>query len=251
MRMVLIIALTFLGGCATEEWLNTSQECDQMAYAAHPKKIESRIVTRTKSISVPDGRVSCITSPAVVGRETQTNCTQGTTTQDIPYQEVITVDVNRDAQLNFWRSCTRDLCIKRYGNSGCEVAKATVQPSVSNPTQSISQISLISPTTPTPEVADPQATLIRFFGREWVSKPRGVAAQGFGRFCGDNGTLVLPLNEINTVRYHAFSGVIQVGKVNWSQIFVPCTQILFDIKGSQSDSELIKSALIKLGAKID
>ncbi len=121
------VSLLLLAGCATNEWTQTNRECWAEAYAAIPEKFETRIVTRSKLVEVPDGTTSCTTRNVVVGGtvgmpiyEARTECRQGTELVRQQFNETISVDLNKASRANYANSCRVNLCIRRYGNADCK-----------------------------------------------------------------------------------------------------------------------------------
>ena len=124
------MALLLLEGCATKEWTQTNGECWGEAYAALPEKYETRVVTRSKLVEIPDGKTSCTTRNVVVGGtvgrpiyEAQTECRQGTRLVRQQFNETISVDLNETPRSNYAYSCRVNLCVKRYGNADCKTGK--------------------------------------------------------------------------------------------------------------------------------
>jgi hypothetical protein len=95
--------------------------------------------------------------------------------------------------------------------------------------------------------------LIKYFGEEWVKDPRGRYSQGFGNLCGNGGWGSLPFQDINVVRVFQNGQVILLTKTNWWTVGIPCTQMIYEVKGNfnKEDVKDIVDALASLGAMID
>lgn len=115
MKKVLILSavLLVLSGCATQEYVNERQSCTNQSYQNFPVKNVQTVVRRSKAVQVQDG-IQCINTGMMV------NCqpTYRTVYQDYDSNE--TVDTNASSRNAFIGSCTRQACIRRYGNPDCE-----------------------------------------------------------------------------------------------------------------------------------
>jgi hypothetical protein len=95
--------------------------------------------------------------------------------------------------------------------------------------------------------------LIKHLGQNWVDNPRARYSQGFGHLCGDDGWGSLPLHEVNVVRVFQGGQVLMITKTNWLTVAVPCTQMIYEVRGNFSKQDIrdIVDALVSLGAKIE
>ena len=122
LRLFKMVATTLsasvLLGCATAEYTETYRQCDRVSYSHFPQTFESRVVSRSRLVSVPDGRVSCTTQ--TMGNQVVTNCKEGTKQERQYFNETIRVDTNYDARRNFVSSCVVNACMNKYGNRSCE-----------------------------------------------------------------------------------------------------------------------------------
>jgi hypothetical protein len=121
MRHFLIICLSLLmTGCATKEYLNAQNECSPAAFQQYPVQNTQMYVQRTRSVQVATGAEDCETRTE--GNRTYTRCKPEMRMQSVPYQSLEWVDTNTQARNAYLRSCTAQLCVKRFGNQECEAA---------------------------------------------------------------------------------------------------------------------------------
>ena len=121
MKPFLIICLSLLmTGCATKEYLNAQTECSPAAFQRYPVSNKQMYVQRTKSVQVATGGETCETRTE--GTRTYTRCKPEMKTQSVPYQSLEWVDTNTQARNAYLKSCTAQLCLKRFGNHECDSA---------------------------------------------------------------------------------------------------------------------------------
>jgi hypothetical protein len=108
-----VIFVTLLSGCATAEFLDTQNQCQQRSFAYHPVNNKPTVVTRSRTVRVQSG-TQCINTGMMI------NC-QPTYRQEVQYYDSNEmVDVNQSARNQFIASCTRSECVRRFGNADCE-----------------------------------------------------------------------------------------------------------------------------------
>lgn len=107
--------LLMLASCATPQFQAEEQSCTALWMQKIPPRLTQQLVTRTNAVQVPNGQFSC----TYIGY--MQNCTQGMTTQYIPYTAVETVDLMASSRNPNIQSCTAKACEKKYGNPECEV----------------------------------------------------------------------------------------------------------------------------------
>lgn len=254
-KIATLIILSLLLSCATPEYLQANHECQMQADKMYPPALKQQTVKKSRLITVPDGSQTCDTRYDATGGTVtaKTRCTQGERTEIQYYNDVETIDLNYEARSGYVNNCRPNLCIQRYGNRDCEIPKPlTEKPAESPQPQKNGTVYQNSELQSAEGITAAKNVLIVYFGYAWVNNPTGRYVQGFGSLCGDNGRGLLPFSDINTIRFHKFSNVIQVGKINWLKIMIPCTLIEHEIKGSYIDRDVeeIKNALKYLGAKI-
>ncbi len=119
MKNLLILGLSLLmTGCATKEYLNAQNECSPAAFRQYPVNSVQTYVQRTRSVQVPTGAEDCETRTE--GNRTYTRCKPEMKTRSVPYQSLEWVDTNLQARNAYLKSCTAQVCLKRFGNQECE-----------------------------------------------------------------------------------------------------------------------------------
>lgn len=111
----LALPLLVLAACATPQYRAEKAVCRGEWLQKLPPDYQPRAVQRSRLVSRPTGEVTCTKILYSY------NCTQLTELVDVPYTEIVTVDMNEDRRDAGIRVCTRARCIERYGNNACKV----------------------------------------------------------------------------------------------------------------------------------
>ena len=131
--ILIIVVGFFLFGCATAEYRMVKGECSVQAFQQYPVNNHIEVVTAYRSVKVPSGQ-KCVPDfgygqiPGV-----GMTCTTQYSHKSEPYQKKVLVDSNTGARKQAISSCTRSLCLSRYGNVKCKTAP--VKPIPAMPTQ--------------------------------------------------------------------------------------------------------------------
>lgn len=107
--------LFLLIACSTPQFQAEAQSCAAEWNEKIPPRLTQQLVTRTNAIQVPNGQMTCTYIGYVQ------NCTQGMSTQYIPYTAVETVDLMASTRDPKIQACTVNACVKKYGNADCKV----------------------------------------------------------------------------------------------------------------------------------
>jgi hypothetical protein len=94
------------------------RECSPAAFADYPENKTQVIEARQRVIHVATGLRNCYTSKE--GNQTHTICTDMTRPEFITYREAVVVDQNEAVRNMAIASCSKNLCLQRYGNDKCE-----------------------------------------------------------------------------------------------------------------------------------
>ena len=113
-----LLAAAMLSGCATKAYRVVERECSPAAFADYPENKIQVIETRQRVIHVATGLRNCYTSKE--GNQTHTICTDMTRPEFITYREAVVVDQNEAVRNMAIASCSKNLCLQRYGNDKCE-----------------------------------------------------------------------------------------------------------------------------------
>ena len=119
MKKILLCLLVLLSGCVTREYLQAQDECSPSAYRQFPPNTIQVFVPRTTTIRVPTGGSKC--ESRTVDNRVKTKCEPEWRTEYRTYQSLEFIDTNADPREAVMRSCARDLCVQRFGNSDCKV----------------------------------------------------------------------------------------------------------------------------------
>lgn len=109
------LGLFVLASCGTPEYRAERKHCEAEWLLKIPPVYRQEVVTRYRTEKRPTGRSTCTTQGSV------TNCEQVMKTISVPYTEVETVDIRKRQRTPQIDSCTARACMKRYGNSKCEM----------------------------------------------------------------------------------------------------------------------------------
>lgn len=177
-RALCFATALLLAGCATEEKLAVKGECQSEAYRMYPVKMETYVITKTRSVEVPDGTISCTTVGS--GDYKRTDCREGKKYVDEKYEVEEARDSNSLSRYTYIDRCTSQRCAQRYGNSGCKIEQqkaAATNPSGDEDTGFWSGFP-----DPPPEMAMQNGTVI-WLNEGSFRKPRGAAKVNGDRAC--------------------------------------------------------------------
>ena len=113
-----LFAAVILSGCATKAYRAVERECSPAAFADYPENKIQVIEIRQRVIHVATGLRNCYTSKE--GNQTRTTCTDVTRPEFITYREAVVVDQNEAVRNMAIASCSKNLCMQRYGNAKCK-----------------------------------------------------------------------------------------------------------------------------------
>ena len=117
LMMVIFAINIILISCSTPEFKQMKRSCKSIWLDKMPPNYIQENYMRSLTRQVPDGTVSCMS----YGSNYQfTDCKQGMKTEYYSVPAVRTVDTNlskRNFEIN---SCTRNNCIRKFGNANCE-----------------------------------------------------------------------------------------------------------------------------------
>jgi hypothetical protein len=116
--LLCLLAAAMLSGCATKAYRAVERECSPAAFTDYPENKIQVIETRQRVIHVATGLRNCYTSKE--GNQTHTICTDVTRPEFITYREAVVVDQNQAVRNMAIASCSKNLCLQRYGNDTCE-----------------------------------------------------------------------------------------------------------------------------------
>ena len=103
-----------LSACGTAEYRAEKSSCEVEWMSKIPPRYEQEIYNKTETRQVPTGEITCFGTYIIT-------CDQTMRTEYYTVPAVRTVDRNearRDAQSKI---CTRQACVRKYGNAECEV----------------------------------------------------------------------------------------------------------------------------------
>ena len=118
MKIILLCTLLLLSGCVTREYLRAQDECSPSAYRQFPPNTIQVFVPRTTAIRVPTGGSKC--ESRTEDNRVKTKCEPEWRTEYRTYQSLEFVDTNAEPRDAVMRSCTRQLCVQRFGNADCK-----------------------------------------------------------------------------------------------------------------------------------
>jgi hypothetical protein len=118
LKKILLCLLVLLSGCVTREYLQAQDECTPSAYRQFPPRTIQMYVPRTTTVSVPTGGSKC--ESRTDDNRVKTKCTPEMRTEYRTYQSLEVIDTNAEPRDAVMRSCVRDLCVQRFGNSDCK-----------------------------------------------------------------------------------------------------------------------------------
>jgi hypothetical protein len=113
--------LVMLAGCATPEYLAAKDECTPGAYRSHPVVNVPGMIPRQRWVEIPTGQTKCTTKDREYSRETV--CEDKVTGRFETYYVPGMVDSNAQARQAVIDACSRNLCVKRFGNPDCKKPK--------------------------------------------------------------------------------------------------------------------------------
>lgn len=119
MKKILLCMLVLLSGCVTREYLQAQDECLPFAYRQFPPNTIQVFVPRTTVITVPTGKSTC--ESRTEDNRVKTRCQPEMRNEYRTYQSLEVIDTNAEPRDAVMRSCARDLCVQRFGNSDCKV----------------------------------------------------------------------------------------------------------------------------------
>ena len=118
MKIILLCTLLLLSGCVTREYLRAQDECSPSAYRQFPPNTIQVFVPRTTVIAVPTGRSTC--ESRTEDNRLKTRCQPEMRNEYRAYQSLEFIDTNAEPRDAVMRSCTRQLCVQRFGNADCK-----------------------------------------------------------------------------------------------------------------------------------
>ena len=118
MKIILLCTLLLLSGCVTREYLRAQDECSPSAYRQFPPNTIQVFVPRTTAIRVLTGGSKC--ESRTEDNRVKTKCEPEWRTEYRTYQSLEFVDTNAEPRDAVMRSCTRQLCVQRFGNADCK-----------------------------------------------------------------------------------------------------------------------------------
>ncbi len=118
MKIIFLCILLLLSGCVTREYLQAQDECSPSAYRQFPPNTIQVFVPRTTVIAVPTGRSTC--ESRTEDNRVKTRCQPEMRNEYRTYQSLEFIDTNAEPRDAVMRSCTRQLCVQRFGNADCK-----------------------------------------------------------------------------------------------------------------------------------
>ena len=115
--VIILMIIISLSACSTKQYRQQKDICSLDGYKNYPVTIEKEIREGTKTIRVPTDTYCYERS---YGR---TSCETLYKNEYIPYTYVEEVDINSKIRRDFIKGCTRNNCIRIYGNPRCKVKK--------------------------------------------------------------------------------------------------------------------------------
>ena len=114
-RIAPILVVGVLAGCGTPEYREQRSLCASEWFEKIPPYYDQELILVTHSRQVPTGRTICTkTGNTVI-------CDQVTTTEYYTVPSVRTIDRNKPRRDSKIKQCTQTACVKKYGNTACEV----------------------------------------------------------------------------------------------------------------------------------
>jgi hypothetical protein len=120
--LFVLAALSTLAGCATQEYQAAQNQCRPQAYRQYPVANQQRWETRSREVEVPTGKSKCVTRNTG-NNQTETICEDIKEKRYQNYQALVTVDVNTDPRDAMVKACAQDICMRQFGNPGCETGR--------------------------------------------------------------------------------------------------------------------------------
>jgi hypothetical protein len=120
----MIVVGLLMTGCATKAYRAVEHECSPAAWADYPENKIQVVETRQRVVHVSTGLQNCYTRKE--GNQTHTHCQDITRPEFINYQQVVVVDQNEAVRRMAIESCTKNLCMQRYGNAQCKTEQLLV-----------------------------------------------------------------------------------------------------------------------------
>ena len=105
---LLLIAL--LSGCASEEYRISKSQCEPQAFSLWPVSLQKKVINKERTEERSTGKSRCR-----FGLMDTMDCEDETRLVSVPYQEIVTVDVNRRQRFSFIRDCAMKSCVEQYG----------------------------------------------------------------------------------------------------------------------------------------
>lgn len=117
-NLTLLAVCLILAGCSTPQFRAEQNICKATWMKKIPPRLEQENYMMVQSRQVPSGQINCTTSG--YGNYAYTNCNQIMKTEYYNVPSVRTVDRNSSRRDPEIASCTKQRCIKIYGNAKCE-----------------------------------------------------------------------------------------------------------------------------------
>ena len=115
MRKSIFWVLIPLAACSTPQYLDEKSACRSTWLDQLPPKYAQEWYDKSMTREVPTGTVSCAKTA------TGFTCTQEMKTEHYTVPAVRTVDRNAAWREQRIRACAETRCLRKYGNSACEV----------------------------------------------------------------------------------------------------------------------------------
>ena len=115
---LLLLSALLVSGCATKEYYQAQDECAPQAYRQFPPNTIQVYVPRTTAVRIPTGGSKC--ESRTEDNRVKTNCEPEFRVEYRTYQSLELVDTNAEPRNVVIRSCTRQLCVQRFGNADCD-----------------------------------------------------------------------------------------------------------------------------------
>ena len=113
--------IAMLTGCASAEFNSAKNQCSPEAYRLYPVSIQQKVENRTRYEMRGTGQFTC-SSTGVTNymggsafNNSTTNCVEQKVGVAVPYQEVVSVDVNAPYRNSFVSECAMRICLQQNG----------------------------------------------------------------------------------------------------------------------------------------
>jgi hypothetical protein len=117
--IVVLIFLSLIAGCATEEKINENQICTRNAFERFPIKSASQNYTELEYFQRQEG-MTCTRIPSGFYNAGGVECEPNMRTYQRQVQKTRLVDGNEALRNDFINKCTNRQCLIKYGNSECK-----------------------------------------------------------------------------------------------------------------------------------